>query len=465
MRQLNCLRLFVLFLLCLPAFAGAAPDKPNIIFILIDDLGYGDFSVTGNTNISTPNIDRLAAQGTRFTQFHVNSPICSPSRVAFTTGQYPRRWKIHSFLNSRSENRRRQMADFLDPRAPAIARAFKQAGYSTAHFGKWHMGGGRDVDDAPLPQAYGFDESLVSFEGLGDRILPPGDLADQSAKLGRGKITRVEKHEQTGIYIDRAIDFLERNRNAPIYMHIWLNDVHDPFFPAPGTTEAFANKGRNDEDRKLFAVLTEMDRQLGRLFEALDRLSLDEKTMVVLTGDNGPTAWGHYYRRGIEPPGDTAGDRGRKWSLYEGGIRQPLIVRWTGTIPAGRVDDKSLITAVDFFPSLTKIAGVRTSGISFDGEDASAALLGRKVHKRKRPAFWEYRHDIKPGNPYDLSPELAIRDGDWKFLMNPDGSRPELYNLARDPIELNNLAALEPNRVKKYRKQLEQWLKATAPKS
>jgi arylsulfatase A-like enzyme len=441
--------------------ATAAREKPNIIFILIDDLGYGDLGCTGNRVVPTPNIDRLAAEGTRLTQFHVSSPICSPSRVAFTTGQYPQRWKIHSFLNSREANRRRGMADFLDPSAPAIARAFQAAGYATAHLGKWHMGGGRDVADAPLPQEYGFDESLVSFEGLGDRILPPGKLSEQSAMLGRGAITRVAKHEQTRIYVDRAIDFIERRKQAPFYLHLWLNDVHDPFQPAPGAMDEFSGKGRSDEDRKFFAVLADMDRQLGRLFEAVDERGLAERTLIVLTGDNGPTAWPRYYKQGIEPPGDTAGDRGRKWSLYQGGIRQPLIIRWPGKIPAGHVDESSIVTGIDFLPSLTTMAGVEPPDEELDGEDASTALLGNG-YTRKRPVMWEYRQDLQPGKPSDVSPQLAIRDKEWKLLMNPDGSRLELYDLASDPGESKNLAKLQPRRVQAWTARLKTWIQRTA---
>ena len=435
-----------------------------MFLFLIDDLGYGDLSCTGNLEVRTPNIDRLAAEGTLLSQFHVNSPICSPSRVAFTTGQYPQRWKVNSYLNSHAANQRRHMADFLDPKAPAIARAFKNAGYATAHFGKWHMGGGRDVGDAPLPQAYGFDESLVSFEGLGDRVLPPGNLAEQSAKLDRGHITRVEKHEQTRIYVDRSVDFIRRHTNSPFYLHLWLNDVHDPFFPAAGEADKFAAEGRSEEDRKFFAVLTEMDRQLGRLFEAIDQLGLGKKTLILLTGDNGPTAWPRYYNEGIKPPGSTAGDRGRKWSLYEGGIRQPLISRWPGTVPAGLVDASSLVVAIDFFPSLTKIAGIKPPPVQFDGEDMSRALLG-KTEKRKRPVFWEYPQDIKPGDPRDVSPQLAMRDGKWKLLMNPDGSDLELYDLARDPAESRNLAKDKQSLLKKMRAQLEEWFHQMGAKS
>lgn len=449
---------FLVFLLT--ALCAAGSPRPNVLFVLIDDLGYGDFSCTGNREVQTPSIDRLAAEGTRLGQFHVNSPICSPSRVAFTTGQYPQRWGIHSYLNSREANRKRGMSNYLDPAAPAIARAFRQAGYATAHFGKWHMGGGRDVGDAPLPQAYGFDESLVSFEGLGDRILPPGDLSEQSAKLGRGKITRVMKHEQTGIYVDRAIDFMRRHTNAPFYMHLWLNDVHDPFQPAPGATNAYAGKGRNDEDRKLFAVLEEMDRQLGRLFRTVSELGLDSRTLIVLTGDNGPTAWAHYYKRGIEPPGSTGGDRGRKWSLYEGGIRQPLIVHWPGRVPAGRVDDSSIVVAVDFLPTLARMAGIAAPAQPLDGVDMSRVFLGETV-TRPGPVFWEYRQDIKPGNPGDISPQAAMRDGDWKLLMNQDGSSVELYDLSKDPVESRNLAASEPGRVQKMKRALAKWLAET----
>ena len=149
-------------------------------------MGYADLSCYGNRDITTANIDRMAAEGIRFEQFYVGSPICSPSRVAITTGQYPARHLIHSYLNSREKNRQRGMRDFLDPAAPAVARAFQQAGYATAHFGKWHMGGGRDVGDAPLPAAYGFDESLVAFEGLGDRILRRAGFRSRADNWGGG---------------------------------------------------------------------------------------------------------------------------------------------------------------------------------------------------------------------------------------------------------------------------------------
>jgi arylsulfatase A-like enzyme len=276
-RRSTLLGVLLLALCCRGASApapmrGQAPEppperRPNVILVFVDDMGYGDLSAYGNTRVRTENIDRLAREGIRFTQFYVNSPICSPSRVAVTTGTYPSRWGIHSFLESRRRNRERGMADYLDPDAPTLARTLEQAGYATAHFGKWHMGGGRDVGDAPLPQAYGFDESLTSFEGLGDRYLWPDDLNRQSARLGRGEIHWTEKYEMTRIYVDHAIDFIQRHRDEPFYLNLWPNDVHDEHEPRPGAADRYAAVARDEYERRFFAVLEDMDRQLGRLFD------------------------------------------------------------------------------------------------------------------------------------------------------------------------------------------------------
>jgi arylsulfatase A-like enzyme len=468
----------------LPDSSAVGAQRPNIVFIFVDDMGYGDLGCFRALRAKeraadaddahyppTPNIDQLAADGLRITQFYSASPICSPSRVGVTTGQYPSRHLINSYLNSREQNRERGMRDYLDPKVPTIARTFKKAGYSTAHFGKWHMGGGRDVDDAPLPQAYGFDESLVSFEGLGDRILPPGGLSDQSEKLGQGKITRVEKHEQTGIYVDRSLQFIERNKAKPFYLHLWLNDVHDRHAPAPGEAEKFADVARDDAERRFFAVLTEMDRQIGRLVKRIDELGLGEKTLIILTSDNGPTAWPSYDQQGLSAPGSTAGFRGRKWSLYEGGIRMPFIARWTKTIKPGSVNDKTVLAAVDLFPTLVAIAGIDLTkslaeqgvGASpsryFDGVDLSDAFRGEEP-RRTTPLYWEYGRDdsyLQPAHPIDRSPNVALRDGDWKLLINDDGSWLELYNFSKSADEFENVAGKHPGIARKLAEQALTW--------
>ncbi|MCA9054689.1 MAG: sulfatase-like hydrolase/transferase, partial [Planctomycetaceae bacterium] len=465
--------------------AAGAERRPNIVLIYVDDMGFGDIESFRTLGVpatagraspdshypATPNMDRLAEQGVRLTQFYTASPICSPSRVAVTTGQYPARHLINSFLNSREANRAHGMRDFLDPSAPTIARTFHNAGYATAHFGKWHMGGGRDVDDAPLPTEYGFSESLVSFEGLGDRILPPGNLSKQSEQLGRGDIRWVEKHEQTGIYIDRCIDFIDRHKSDPFYLHLWLNDVHDGHVPAPETDEEFKSVTSNVAEQRFFAVLTAMDREIGRLVDHIDAQGLGEQTLIVLTSDNGPTAWPSYYRRGQDPPGSTAGFRGRKWSLYEGGIRMPCIARWTGHVPAGQINTESVVCTIDLFPTLTAIAGIdltkaldaqgipATPSSYFDGIDMSEALLG-KSPMRTKPLYWEYGRDdsyLQPGHPLDASPNLALRDGKWKLLVNADGSRLELYDFSRSRTEFDNVAGRHPQVAERLKEQLLTW--------
>lgn len=439
---------------------AAAPRRPSIILILVDDLGYGDLGVTGNRDVPTPNIDTLAKEGIRFTQFYVASPVCSPSRVGITTGQWPARHLIHNFLNDRKSNRRQGMRDFLDPSAPSVARAFQRAGWATAHIGKWHMGGGRDVGDAPLPQAYGFGESFTSFEGLGDRVLIEGDgLSKQSAALDRGQIQWAPKHRLTEIYVDRAIDFIRRNSHQPFYLHLWPCDVHNVHQPRPELVDKYARFSANPYVQRFYAVLDEFDRQIGRLLKAIDQMGLGDSTLVALTGDNGPTAWPRYYKEGFEPPGSAGGFRGRKWSLYEGGIREPFLARWRGTIPAGIVDEKAILAAVDLFPSFCRLAGIKPPAVAFDGDDMSGAFLG-KPQQRSRRLFWEYGRDAtynRPGAKNDQSPNLAIRDGRWKLLVNDDGSQLELYDLAVSQKEQDNAAPQHPDVAERLSAAVLDW--------
>lgn len=437
--------------------------KPNVIFIFIDDLGFADFSCTGNTKVQTPNIDRLAAAGTLFKQFYVASPICSPSRVGVTTGQYPGRHLINSFLAGRKRNRERGMRDFLDPGAPCIARAFQEAGYATAHYGKWHMGGGRDVGDAPLPTRYGFDDSLVCFEGLGPRVLFHKNAATRgSALLDKGPVQFAPKHKLTALYVDKSIAFLKKHVAKPVYLHLWLNDVHDAHQPAPGSAENYEKVSANPLEQRFFAVLVEMDRQIGRLLRALSDSGQAENTIVLLTGDNGPTAWPGNYKKGKSPAGDTGGYRGRKWSLYEGGIRQPLIVRWPKHVPAARVDETSTLSSLDFFPTLTALAEVPTPAVEFDGVDAGEAFRG-KPFERKKEIFWEYGRDrsyLKPGLKKDRSPNLAMRKGKWKCLINADGTDLQLYDFSKAQDEQRNVALEHPEVSQEMARALLAWRKS-----
>ena len=207
------------------------PRRPNIILILADDLGYGDLSCYGG-EVATPQFDRLAREGVRFTQAYVASPICSPSRVAITTGQYPARHLIFSYLDSRASNRGSACAITWIRTPPAWPAPFREPD-TPPRISASGTGGGRDVGDAPLPRDYGFDESLTSFEGLGDRVLPPGKLSEMSARLGRGNISHAPQNELTDIYVDRSIDFIKRNANRPFFLNLGRTTCMTRSHPKP----------------------------------------------------------------------------------------------------------------------------------------------------------------------------------------------------------------------------------------
>ncbi len=437
--------------------AESQGEKPNIVVIFIDDMGFADPSCFGNPLIKTPHIDKLAAEGIKLTNFYVNSPICSASRVALTTGQYQGRWKIHSFLNTRAGNANRGMANYLDASAPTTAKKLKAAGYATAHFGKWHMGGGRDVDDAPLPQAYGLDESLVSFEGLGDRIISNPKGVERARALGHGKVIPCERWERIQIQTDHTIDFIRRHQDSPFYVRLFPNDVHDAHVPLPGSADKFKSVSDDPYVRDFFAVLEAMDKQIGRVISTIDELNLGKNTLILFTSDNGPTDWPRKYKSG-PPAGFTGPYRGRKWSLFEGGIRMPFIARWTGTIPAGIEDASSVMSAIDVSPTICRFAGVSVED-ELDGVDRGDVLLG-KASRRSKPVFWQYGHPhaiLKGGKPEHQSPTFAMRDGRWKFLINPDGSEAQLFDLEADEGETTNLLSEQPKRAAAMTDHISEW--------
>jgi arylsulfatase A-like enzyme len=444
---------------CALAAAGqTSSSKPNILFILVDDMGWGDLGANGGVNVPTPRMDRLAREGMRFTQFYTASPICSPSRCGFITGQFPARWHITSYLQTRAGNRECEQADFLDPKAPSFVRAFKAAGYATAHIGKWHLGGGRDVSDAPKFAAYGYDLGLGTYESpepaapLGLKTMPWGTELEPQ---------QVERHDRTRWMVEQALAFAKQHAAQPWLVNLWFDDVHTPHRPSAGQ-RARAAEGKGSVEFR--AVLQETDREIGRLLDGLRELKLDANTLVVVCGDNGPEPSFNRARSG--------GLRGMKWSLYEGGIRTPLVVRWPGVVPAGVVNDNTVVSAVDFFPTLCSLANVvPPGGVSFDGEDLSAIFRGGK-QPRIKPLFWEYgrkpapkgkkglRAFPYPGEPDSKSPNVAIRDGHWKLLVNADGSGAELYNLAADRNETNNLAEAQPDIARRLTERALAWRKS-----
>jgi arylsulfatase A-like enzyme len=463
---MTCCRFALLGSLLISVIAGAEQSvvaaertrsRPNIVLVLIDDMGWGDFSCFGNKEIQTTNIDRLAAEGLRFEQFYVNSPICSPSRVALSTGQYPTRWGITSFLNNRKENERRGMAQWLDPKAPMLARILFNAGYATGHFGKWHMGGQRDVGDAPLITQYGFEESLTNFEGLGPRILPLLDDYDGkepqryslgSETLGHGPIHWVKRDKVSAAYADAAITFIDKceTNNRPFYVNLWPDDVHSPFFPPQ------ARRGSASKHELYLGVLKTLDEQLGTLFERIRNDSkLRDNTLILVCSDNGPE----------DGAGSAGPFRGLKGMLYEGGIRSPLVVWGPGLLMKNKIgmnNKSSCLAAIDLAPSLLQFTGVTKPGdVEFDGQALFDVLVGRLEQSRSKPLFFRRPPDRPSHNGEGNLPDLAVRDGRWKLLCEYDGSEPQLYTLDTDPGEKSNVAAANPKIVERLTTAVLDW--------
>lgn len=436
--------------------AGAPP--PNFLVVFIDDMGWGDFSCFGNEAVQTIHVDRLAAEGLRFSQFYVNSPICSPSRTALTTGQYPQRWRINSFLNNRASNASRGMAQWLDPRAPTLPRMLNRAGYATGHFGKWHMGGQRDVGEAPLITDYGFDETLTQFEGLGPRLLPLGITGDGkppvkhalgSDNLGRGPVIWMDRSIITRAFVSSALEFMRRaaRDQRPFYVNVWPDDVHSPFFPPPD------RRGDGSKRALYLGVLKTMDEQLGPLFDFVRQdAQLRTNTLILVCSDNGP-----------EPGAGSAGPfRGHKATLYEGGTRSPLVVWGPGLIPAAKAgsrNEESVLSAIDIVPSLLRLAGLTPPPDTFDGEDLADTLLGKGTRSRQSPLFWRRPPD-RPGDQRENLPDLSVRDGDWKLLCEYDGSLPQLYDLKTDRAETRNVAAENSDIVRRLTASVRAWHQA-----
>ncbi len=424
--MVSLLRALPAVLLLLAGLRTPAADRPHLIFVLADDLGGGDLGCTGGELTPTPNLDRLATEGTRFGRYYSASPICSPSRCGLITGQFPARWHITSYLQTRAGNRQCEQADYLDPAAPSLPRILREAGYRTAHIGKWHLGGGRDVVAPPKFAAYGYDLGLGTYESpepaapLGLTSLPWGAVREPQ---------QVPRHDRTRWMVDRTLAFLKDNPNHPCFVNLWLDDPHTPWVPEEGAT------GRRQDRQKLIGVLTEMDRQLGRLMD-----DVPDNTLFVFASDNGalPTLQG----------ARSAGLRGSKLSLYEGGIRLPFIARWPGKIPAGRVDQDTVLHAVDLLPTFAALAAAPLpSAYRGDGQDQSLALKGTPG-SRAKPLFWEYGRNAQsfkyPTAP-DRSPNVAMLEGNLKLLINADGTGAELYDVAADPSESRNLASAKPD--------------------
>ena len=437
----------IFFVFTVAAHAQDVP-KPNVIFILADDLGWGDLACYGHPLIKTPNLDGLAREGTLFTQFYVCGSVCSPSRCAFFTGQYPARHRIHGHYATPEQNEARGMSQFLDPAVPNLASLLRTAGYATAHVGKWHLGSN---SGGPPPDKYGFD--YVGTSERGGANGPAGD------PYSRAKSTK--------LFVDESLKFIAEHKSQPFYLQLWTLVPHATLNPTEEQMAEYARLhpgGAKFPHRSaaeiFYASVTDLDTQIGRLIKGLDELGLAKNTLIVFSSDNGPEDI-HIANAGHSGVGSAGPFRGRKRSLYEGGVRVPFIVRWPEHVPAGKINETSVVAGCDLLPTVCKLAGIEvTQEHTLDGEEMSDVFLGA-ARKRQRPLFWNWRFRIA-GEPFHHSPVLAMREGDYKLLMNADRNRVELYDIPQDPTQLSNIAEKHPDVVARMAEQLLAW-HATLP--
>ena len=456
-------------LLLLAALAGAtaaAADRPNVIFILTDDQGWADARFAGHPYADTPHLDRFAAQGTWFRQFYVAATVCSPSRCGFMTSHAPARHLIHGHFATSESNAARSMPNWLDPAAPSLPRLLHEAGYATAHFGKWHLGHGKD---APPPEDYGFDVSrTVNSNG------PPLDGEQQAGFRARS----------TRVIVDETIAFIRAHKRGhkdrPFYANVWTLLPHAPLEPTPEQLAPYAGlvtdphhaafgpwmrkylAAANDPQgqmRVFCASLTDLDAQLGRLFAALDEMDMAEDTIIFFSSDNGPEDYriANAANAGV---GSTGPLRARKRSMYEGGIRTLGLVRWPGHVPAGRIDNTSVVAAIDFLPTICRLAGVTVPAeVRPDGEDMSDVWLGGS-RPRHTSLHWEWLFGVQGVDDGYMPPMLSVRDGDWKLFVSHTGDGAALYDVRHDPGEEHDVAAMHRDVVEALKAKALAWARS-----
>ncbi len=418
-------------------------SKPNFIIIFTDDQGYRDVGCFGATKIKTPNLDRMAAEGMKFTDFYSAAPVCSPSRAALLTGCYPPRVGIPYVLFPDHKIG-------LNPQEITIAEILKEQGYATACFGKWHLG------HLPkfLPRQHGFDYyfGLPYSNDMRPentrRKYPPLPVVENETTIE----TNPDQRFLTKRYTEKCLEFIRKHQDQPFFIYLPHNMPHLPLF----VSDQFKNKSAGG----IYGdAIEEIDWGVGEIFKTLKQRKLDENTLVIFTSDNGALV------SRTKHSGAASYLRSGKSTTYEGGMREPCIMRWPGKIPAG-TECKEICATIDILPTLTKLAGGKAPADRvIDGADISSLLFGQKGAKSPHDAFFYYRGTTLQ----------AIRVGKWKLRQVPTKTKPgqkrdgskslqtELYDLDQDISEKNNLAVQHPeiveqlsNKMQEFNRQLKQ---------
>lgn len=419
-------------------------SKPNVIIFFTDDQGYQDVGVFGSPLIKTPNLDEMAENGIKFTDFYSASPVCSPSRAALLTGSYPPRVGVPKVLWPNSETG-------LHTKEITIADMLKTKGYATACIGKWHLG------DKPefLPTSQGFDSYLgipysndmsvnPNFKVAKDVVFKKGMTLDSLRNnkpkkyflplLKNDEVVEypVDQTTLTKRYTESAIDFITENKDKPFFLYVAQTMPHIPLYASPDFKDKSARGLYGD-------VIEEIDWSMGRILETLDKLNIDESTLVIFTSDNGP--WDLKDGQG----GSALPLRGFKFQTYEGGMRVPMIAQWKGKIEAGRVCSE-VASTIDLLPTIAHLTNSETSDKPMDGKNIWKLLAGKKSKSPHKKEGFYY---------YSKTTAEAVRVGDWKLRIVKD--KVELYNLENDISETTNIAETNPRIVKKLRKKLNEF--------
>lgn len=445
------------FLLMSGSFVSAADAKrkPNFVVILVDDLGWADIGSNGSTFYRTPNIDSLATGGMRFTDAYAACPVCSPTRAAILTGKYPARLHLTDWLPGRGSRPDQklsppQIEQALPLAEVTIAEALQSAGYVSAHVGKWHLGG---EGFGPLEQ--GFDVNIA-----GDHTGTPLSYFAPFERNGRfmpGLEEAPGGEYLTDRLTDDALGFIESNKDQPFFLYFAHYTVHIPLKAKQDLINQ--NLERNPPGSQTNAIYSAMidslDESVGRVLGKLDELKLSDDTVVIFTSDNGGLA----VREGANTPATSnAPLRNGKGYLQEGGIREPLLVKWPGRIPSGSIAHTP-VSSIDFYPTILELAGVDLPG-AVDGKSLVSLLAGQGALP-PRSLYWHYPHDANQAHMKDAprggGPGAAMREGKWKLIQHFATGYHELYDLEADIGESSNLAEAMPDKVIQMARALREW--------
>jgi len=429
--------------------------RPNIVFLLADDMGQGDLGCYGNTLFETPNIDRLRAEGMKFLNAYSACSVCSPSRAAILTGRYPGRLHLTDWIPGHKKPfAKLSVPDwqmFMDSNQTTLAGALKQNGYSTFFIGKWHLMPENNPALMPdhTPEKHGFDVNIAGREwgqpkGPGKYFFPWGDLPG----LTGGNPGDFLDDRLT----DEALKILDRSGDKPFLLYMAYYLVHGPFMCKPEYEQKYLGKanadpetwnqqyGKKEIGAKYAGMVQTMDESVGRLMKKLRERGLDKNTIVIFTSDNGGL-----FR------GSAAGLRGKKGTAYEGGTRVPAIIRWPGKIAPGALCNEPVI-GMDYFPTLLESAGLKAMPQQHCDGKSLLPLLTQTGGVVPRDFFWHYPHYHDSTTPYS-----SVRSGDWKLVEYLEDGKLELYDLKKDPAESHNCASESPEKATLLRSKLESW--------